>query len=149
MKTNVGGRIKEVAESKNITTQELADRIGRTRQSIYDIYNGRVSLSVDLLIKIAHELKEPVFNFFIDDPSSYYDMIPNALPIEEIFKHMKHIHENAKRGAGLVHLRIFKTKEGMYILDSEYRDLNQDLSENDKEKFGQQIEESIIECTSI
>ena len=135
MKTNIGERIKEVAELKNITAQELADRLGRTRQSIYDIYNSRVSLNVELLIKIAQELKEPVFNFFIDDPSSYYDMIPNAIPIEEIFKHMKHIHENAKRGAGLVHLRIFKTEEGMYILDSEYRDLNQKLSKNEKEKF--------------
>ena len=45
----------------------------------------------------------------------------------------------------MVHLRIFKTEEGMYILDSEYRDLKQDLSDHEKEKFGQQIEESIIE----
>ncbi len=149
MKTHIGERIKEIAESKSITAQELADRLGRTRQSIYDIYNGRVSVNVDLLIKIAKELKEPVFNFFIDDPNAYYDMIPNAIPMEEIFKHMKHIHENAKRGAALVHFRIFKTKEGMYILDSEYRDLKQPLSDNEKEKFSQQIEESIIECTSI
>ncbi len=145
---NVGEKIKQVADSRSITAQDLADRLGRTRQSIYDIYNGRVSLNVDLLMKIANELKEPIHNFFIDDPNSYYDMIPNVIPIEEIFKHMKHIHENTKRGAGLVHLRIFKTEEGMYILDSEYRDLNQELSENEKEKFGQQVEESIIECTS-
>jgi hypothetical protein len=98
---------------------------------------------------IAKELKEPIFKFFSDDPDAYYDMIPHAIPIEEIFKHMKHVHENAKRGAGLVHLRIFKTKEGMYILDSEYRDLNHELPDNEKEKFGQQIKESITECTSI
>ena len=149
MKTHIGERIKELAESKSITAQELSDRLGRTRQSIYDIYNGRVSLNVDLLIKIAKELKEPVFNFFIDDPNAYYDMIPNAIPIEEIFKQMKHIHENAKRGSGLIHLRLFKTEEGMYILDSEYRDLKHELPDNEKEKFSKQIEESIIECTSI
>ena len=67
MNINIGERIKEVAELKNITAQELADRLGRTRQSIYDIYNSRVSLNVDLLINIAHELNKQVFNFCLNE----------------------------------------------------------------------------------
>ena len=144
----VGERIKQVADSRSITALELANRIGRTRQSIYDIYNGRVSLNVDLLIKIANELKEPIYNFFIDDPNSYYDMIPHVLPIDEFFKHMRLVHEYAKRGSGLVHLRIFKTEDGKYILDSEYRELKIELQDSEKEKFTKQIEESIRDCTS-
>ena len=145
---NIGERIKELAELKGITPQDLASRLGRTRQSIYDIYNGRVSLNVDLLTRIAQEVEEPIYKFFIVDQNSYYDMIPDAIPIEEIFKHMKHIHENAKRGSGLVHLRLFKTNDGLYIFESVFRDLKEELKREEKQRFGKQIDESIRECSS-
>jgi transcriptional regulator with XRE-family HTH domain len=70
-----GNKIKLIAEEKGISAQDLADRLGRTRQSIYDIYNGRVSLNVDLLIKIAKELNEPIINFFSEANSKWVKSI--------------------------------------------------------------------------
>jgi len=143
----VGEKIKEIATSKGVSAQELGKRVGRTRQGIYDIYNSRVSVSVDILMKIAEALKEPVVNFFIDDPDAYYDMIPQVIPIREILKHMKHVHEHAIRGEGMVNLRIFRSRDGMYILESEFHELKNELTETEIKKFDQLIDESFKVCS--
>ncbi len=75
----IGRRIKLIAEEKGISVQELANRLGRTRQSIYDIHNGRVSLNTNLLIKIAKELDEPISRFFSD--SSRFMVIKKTYPV--------------------------------------------------------------------
>ena len=139
---NIGHKIRHVAESKNVSAQELGELIGRTRQGIYDIYNGRVAVSVDQLNNIAESLKEPIVNFFIEDPDSYYDMIPQVIPIREILKHMKHVHEQAKRGSGMVNLRIFRTKDGMYILESEFRELKKELGVKEIALLEKKVDES-------
>ena len=144
---DIGQKIREVAELKDISTQELANRIGRTRQALYDIYNDRVSVNIEMLESIAKALCEPIANFFIDDPDTYYDNIPQVIPIKEFLKHMKHVHEKARRGAGLVNLRIFKSRDGMYIMESEFRDLKVILTEEEIEKFGDQVDESDKICT--
>jgi hypothetical protein len=118
--------------------------VGRTKQAIYDIYSERVSVNVKLLGEIARALDEPILNFFIDDPDSYYDMIPNVIPIQEIHKMMKFVHESAKDGMGLVNLYITKSKEGMYILESEFRSLSQKLSDQEINKFGNLLYESYM-----
>ena len=144
---NIGHKIRHIAESKNVSTQQLGKLVERTRQGIYDIYNARVSVSVDLLVKIAEALEEPIVNFFIDDPDSYYDMIPQVIPIKEILKHMKHVHEHAKLNSGMVNLRIFRTNDGMYIMESEFRELKSDLTDVEKDKFQKQVDESYAICT--
>lgn len=143
----IGQKIKQVAELKNVSAQDLGERVGRTRQAIYDIYNARVSVSVDLLYKIAEALKEPVLNFFITDPDSYYDVIPQVMPIREVLKLMKLVNEQAKRDSGMVNLRIFRTKEGMYILESEFRELAIKLTKEEKIKFERHVDESHVICT--
>jgi transcriptional regulator with XRE-family HTH domain len=144
---NIGDKIRKIASSKGVSAQELGNRVDRTRQGIYDIYNSRVSVSVDLLLKIAEALKEPIVYFFIDDPEAYYDMIPQVIPIREILKHMKQVHEHAIRGEGMVNLRIFRTKDGMYILESEFHELKDELTEPEIEKFDQLIDESFKVCS--
>ena len=143
----IGEKIKNIAGAKAVSVQELARRIGRTRQGIYDIYNSRVSVSVDQLVKISEALGEPILNFFIDDPDSYYDIIPQVIPMREILKHIQHVNEHATRGEGMVNLRIFRTRDGMYILESEFRKLNEELSDEDKAKYSIQIKESIKACS--
>ena len=143
---NVGELIQQAAKSKGISAQKLGEEIGRTRQGVYDIYNSRVSLSVDQLLKIATVLREPVGNFLMTDPDAYYDMIPNVLPIQEVLKHMEHIHEQAKRGAGMVNLRIFKTPEGMYIMDSEFRELKEEIDDAVLDRYENNITDSKKSC---
>lgn len=138
----IGEKIKKTAQSKNISAQELAKRVSRTRQAIYDIYSDRVSINVKLLKKIAVALNEPIINFFIEGPDSYYDMIPKAIPIEEINKLMAHIHESAKEGHGLVNLHLIKSSDGMYIMEYEFSELKNPLSEEEINKYGNKLYET-------
>ena len=66
----IGEKIKIIAGSKGVSVLELAKRLGRTRQGIYDIYNSRVSVSVDQLKKIAEIYKHPIMNFLINNQNS-------------------------------------------------------------------------------
>jgi len=141
---SVGSRIKSIAKSKNVSPQQIGNMIGKTRQAVYDIYNDRVSISVDTLIKIARELKEPIINFLIEDPDAYYDLIPIAIPINEILKLVSSIHEMTKKGMGLVNLRITKSKEGMFILESVFNELKSNLTEEEINKFGNYVYESYL-----
>jgi transcriptional regulator with XRE-family HTH domain len=84
----IGSRIQEIARSKNISPQELGKMIDKTRQAIYDIYNSRVSVNVDVLLKIAKALDEPVISFFMGDPDDYYKLDPMAIPINVILELM-------------------------------------------------------------
>lgn len=143
----IGEKIKQIATTKSISAQKLGELVDRSRQGIYDIYNDRVSVSVDLLYKISEALNEPISNFLIENPDSYYDMIPNVLPIREVLKHMKQVHEHAVRGEAMVHLRIFRTRNGMYIMESVFRELKYELEKDDIEKFERQIDESFSVCS--
>jgi len=89
----------------------------------------------------------PVTDFLIDNPDAYYDMIPSVIPIREVLKHMKLVHEHAKIGEAMIHLRIFRTEDGMYIMESYFRELKQKLTNDEIEKFDLQIKESYKVCT--
>jgi len=144
----IGEKIKSIAALKGVSVFELAERIGRTRQGIYDIYNSRVSVSVEQLIRISEALEEPILNFFIDDPESYYEKIPQVVSMRETLKLIEQVNEHATRGEGMVNLRIFRTRDGMYIMESEFRQLKIELSDDEKIKFVNNIEETVKACTT-
>jgi transcriptional regulator with XRE-family HTH domain len=147
-KKSIGRRIKEAARSKNVSSQQLAAIIGKTRQAVYDIFNDRVSLSIETIIKISKELKIPLSDLLFDDPDRYYDLMPKAIPVDEVLKLATEIHKSAKEGLGLVNLRITKSREGIYILESIFRELNLKLEEEEINKFGNNVYESYL-VTSI
>ena len=60
---------------------------------------------------------------------------------------MKLVHEHAKRGEAMIHLRIFRSKDGMYIMESNFRELKEEISKDEIKKFDRQIEESYKVCT--
>ena len=139
---SLGSRIKEIAKSKKVSPQQLGNIIGKTRQAVYDIYNDRVSVSIDTVIKIAKELKVPIITLLFENPDAYYDLIPKAIPIEEILKLATNIHEGTKKGFGLVNLRITKSSEGMFILESVFSELKNNTTEDEINKFGNYVYES-------
>jgi transcriptional regulator with XRE-family HTH domain len=141
---SIGSRIQEIAKSKNISPQELGKKIGKTRQAIYDIYNSRVSVNVDVLLKIADALDEKVISFFMGDPDDYYKLVPMAIPINVILELMSEIHEYAKKGSGLVNLHLSKSKEGIFILESSFTELKDKLGEDEINKFGNNLYESYM-----
>ena len=140
---NTGKRIQEIAKSKGVTAKKLGKMVGRTPQSIFDIYGERVSINVKMLEKVAKALDEPIYNFFIESPDDYYDMMPNVIPMEEVHKFMVDVHERAKEGEAMYHMRIHKSTEGIYILDSSFAKLEDKLDEEELIKLGNQVYESI------
>lgn len=132
---NIGQRIKEIATSKNVSARELGERIGRTKQSMYDIYSQKVSVSTDLLGKIARALDVPVIYFFVDSEDALHDMVPFIVPMPEIHKLMKNIHELAEKDMAMVNLSITKSPEGMFLFDYEFRELKQKLTEKEMDLF--------------
>ena len=50
---NLGLKIKEIRNQKNITQQELSDLIGVKRQYISQIESGEYNITIDTLNKIA------------------------------------------------------------------------------------------------
>jgi len=140
----IGKKIKKIASSKDISVKELAKRIGKTTQAIYDLYNERVSISINMLEKIAIALDEPIFNFFIQSPDSYYDLLPEALPMEEVHKVMHSIHEHAKKGQGLVNLSLILSQQGMFMLEYEFHELKDKLNQETIVRFGNKLYESLV-----
>lgn len=132
---NTGKRIQEIAKSKGVTARKLGKMVGRTPQAIYDIYSERVSINVKLLEKVAKALDEPIFNFFIESQDALYDMIPHIIPMPEIHKVMKNIHESVKKDMALVNLSIIKTPQGMFLFDCEFRELKQKLTTEEVDLF--------------
>lgn len=58
-----GLRIKELINSKHLTTQTMADKLGMTTAAIYKIYDKR-DLSTSLLRRFANILQLDMINFF-------------------------------------------------------------------------------------
>lgn len=56
--------VKLVRKEQEITQEELADKVGVTRQTIIAIEGGNYTPSVLLAIKIAEVLKHPVEEIF-------------------------------------------------------------------------------------
>jgi len=131
----IGKRIKHIARSKGFTAQQLGDKVGRTRQSIQDMYSGRIKVNLDQLKAIASALGVPLALLMVDSEDELYDMIPFIIPMREIHKLMENINETVKKGSALVNLSIMQSLEGMYIFDYEFRPLESKLSEEEIEKF--------------
>ena len=139
---STGSRIKKIAKSKNVSPQQLGNIIGKTRQAVYDIYNDRVSVSIDTLIIIAKELRVPIIDLLFDQLDEGYDLMPKYVLMEEVLKLLTNIHEETKKGLGLVNLRIIKSREGIYIFESFFRELKSKITEEEINKFGNYVYES-------
>ena len=139
----IGKRIKEVAEAKKVSAIELAKALGKSRQAIYDIYKGKVSVNIGLLEKIAFALDEPMIHFFKDPEKPLIDRQALKEIIVEIIKEVmarhyihytdlhelsKEIHDKAKHGEGLVHLRVTR-EEGCVEFQTAYQKLKNEVPE--------------------
>jgi len=150
---DIGKRIKEIAERKKISAIELAGKLGKSRQAVYDIYSGKVSVNIDLLEKMAINLDEPIVNFLVDptkplvDRQALKEMMIEILR-EVLAKHyihyselqalIKEIHDNARQGLGLVHLRVKPTDEGP-MFNSEYRKLEKKINDKELSSFADKL----------
>lgn len=61
--------IKKLAREKNITLAELGKRIGRNKQSVYEMVE-KEDINTGLLRKVALALNVPISHFFCDECGS-------------------------------------------------------------------------------
>lgn len=59
-----GNVIKKLREHRNMTQDELADKLGITRQAISRYENGDRGVNQDLLFRLANFFKVPIDEFF-------------------------------------------------------------------------------------
>ncbi|MCF8106743.1 MAG: XRE family transcriptional regulator [Desulfohalobiaceae bacterium] len=63
----MGNKIREARKSLGLNMQEFARRLGISYQTLYRVETDKISPSVILLSDIAHQLNQPLVNFFKDD----------------------------------------------------------------------------------
>jgi putative transcriptional regulator len=67
-KTKVKSNIKEIRDELNLSQQELADKIGVSRQTIYYLEKGSYNPSLTISFKIAEVLEKPLKEIFYQEP---------------------------------------------------------------------------------
>lgn len=66
----IGRRIHRLRRQRDLTQQGLAERIGVNASYIGPLEKGLKCPSIAVLEKLAEELGQPVFSFFLEDGSS-------------------------------------------------------------------------------
>ena len=152
---DIGLKIKQLAESKNISVKDLAKLTGKTKQSIYDIYTGRVSVNVDLLGKICQAIGIEPFEFFMESNKTGHSKEELLKLMNTIFSHViekNYIHlmsvqqlmlnviEKSSNGEALVSLKLNKeVKMFEYPFIEEYRPMKKTLSETEIRDFSNAV----------
>jgi len=67
-KTKIKTNIKNIRDEMKLTQQDLADRIGVSRQTIYFLEKGKYNPSLTISFKVAEVLDRPLNEIFHQEP---------------------------------------------------------------------------------
>nr|DAV37221.1 MAG TPA: helix-turn-helix domain protein [Caudoviricetes sp.] len=67
---SIGLKIKELASKKNLTLSDLAKRLGKTKQAIYEMVE-KEDVNTSVLRKLCDEFNVPISYFFEDEPGMH------------------------------------------------------------------------------
>lgn len=67
MTNHIGSKLKKLRKAKNLTTQQVADRVNVSQSYISRFENGRAVPDIDMLEKILHSLDTDLATFFSKD----------------------------------------------------------------------------------
>ena len=73
---DIGRRIEAYRDKVRMSTQDLAERIGRSQATISRIENGKQGLTFELLSSIASELRIHPFALLSDEPLRFSVLLP-------------------------------------------------------------------------
>ena len=88
MNALLGGRIKALRTAKNYTQEQVADRLGISRQKYARIENGTNSITLDILTQIAEMLDVTVGDItrvLDEEPAVAYRAGTDGISSEKIF----------------------------------------------------------------
>jgi transcriptional regulator with XRE-family HTH domain len=72
MKVEIGHKIKEVFDARNMRLTDFADQLGTVRQNVYRIFKKR-HLDTGLLMKISQVLNHNFFEYYVPSPDAVDD----------------------------------------------------------------------------
>lgn len=122
-KTKVKSHIKEIREELNLSQQELADKIGVSRQTIYYLEKGSYNPSLTISFKIAEVLEKPLKEIFYQEPI-----------IKDILK-SKTLEELEK-----ISSEVGITLDKLIKLNNINNDLNGDFTKLELEKIAERLD---------
>lgn len=99
----ISNRLKEVRTQKNVTLQELANKVGVTKGLISQIENSRTIPSLPVLMNIIRELKLDLNGFF---DTIAFEKKPSNVILKKNSNYQSFEKENAK---GFLYSRILST----------------------------------------
>lgn len=70
----IGQKIKEVFDDRNMKLTEFADELGTVRQNVYRIFKKR-HVDTGLLLKISQVLHHNFFQYYVSQPGEVDDKI--------------------------------------------------------------------------
>lgn len=68
----IGEKIKEVFDNRNMKLTDFADELGTVRQNVYRIFKKR-HVDTGLLLKISQVLNHNFFQYYVDRPEDSED----------------------------------------------------------------------------
>jgi transcriptional regulator with XRE-family HTH domain len=68
----IGQKIKEIFDNRQIKLTDFADELGTVRQNVYRIFKKR-HLDTGLLLKISQVLNHNFFQYYVADPAEITD----------------------------------------------------------------------------
>ena len=63
----IGDKIISLRKNNNITQDELAEKIGISKQALFNYENDKRQIPIDTLSRIAKVFKIPISDFFIEN----------------------------------------------------------------------------------
>jgi transcriptional regulator with XRE-family HTH domain len=75
VKTVFGSNLKQYRKEKNLSQEQLSEKVDISVKHLSEIERGIVFASAGLLEKLAQSLDIPVFAFFLTGNSVYYDTV--------------------------------------------------------------------------
>ncbi len=77
----IGQKIKEVFELRNMKLTEFADELGTVRQNVYRIFKKR-HVDTGLLLKVSDVLNFNFFQFYVKPPTNNESNVAAGNPVE-------------------------------------------------------------------
>jgi transcriptional regulator with XRE-family HTH domain len=75
VKALFGSNVKQYRKEKNLSQEQLSERVDISVKHLSEIERGIVFASAGLLEKLAESLDIPLFAFFLTGKSVYYDNV--------------------------------------------------------------------------
>lgn len=88
---DIGNRLKDLREEKNLTQEELAERLNTSRASVYRYEMGEIEFKIGILCKYSAEFNVSadflLFGHNLEDRTQILDLVDTISKTASVLKH--------------------------------------------------------------